>query len=196
MACKRAGQLFGKLNVIEKGGGGVNHLEQLTAEWLEYRGYFVRQSVLVGPREKGGYEGELDIVAINPTTRHLIHVECSLDANSWTQREQLFAAKFERGRRHVPSLFNGLELPSQLDQVGLFLMAGSVRGEVGGGRVVRVADFIREITSHLGKYRPEKSAVPSGLPLLRTLQLAAHFGAQEPGPALLVPNALNPDSGL
>ena len=165
-----------------------NHLEQLTAEWLEYRGYFVRQSVLVGPRAKGGYEGELDIVAVNPMTGHLIHVECSLDADSWQKREARFSAKFERGRRFVPSLFNGLNLPSDLDQVGLFLMAGGVRTEVGGGRVVRVADFICEITSHLKKYRPERAAVPSGLPLLRTLQLAAHFGDAQPGSAQLIPS--------
>jgi hypothetical protein len=167
-----------------------NHLEQLTAEWLEYRGYFVRQSVLVGPRPKGGYEGELDIVGVNPATGHLIHVECSLDADSWPQRETRFTAKFERGRRYVPSLFDGLNLPQELDQVGLFLMAGGARTEVGGGRVVRVADFICEITSHLKKYRPEKSAVPSGLPLLRTLQLAAHFGAPAPGHAQLIPSPM------
>ena len=166
-----------------------NHLEQLTAEWLEYRGYFVRQSVLVGPRAKGGYEGELDIVGVNPATGHLIHVECSLDADSWPQRETRFAAKFERGRRYVSSLFNGLNLPQELDQVGLFLMAGGSRTEVGGGRVVRVADFICEVTIHLKKYRPEKSAVPSGLPLLRTLQLAAHFGSPIPGGARLIPDA-------
>ncbi|SLK07491.1 hypothetical protein [Novosphingobium mathurense] len=167
----------------------MNHLEQLTAEWLEYRGYFVRQSVLVGRREKGGYEGELDIVGINPTTRHLIHVECSLDADSWSERERRFSAKFERGRQYVPSLFSGLDLPTELDQVGLFLMAGGARSEVGGGRVVRVADFICEVTSHLKNFRPEKSAVPSGLPLLRTLQLATHFGASQPGASQLVPSA-------
>lgn len=166
-----------------------NHLEQLTAEWLEHRGYFVRQSVLVGPRPKGGYEGELDIVALNPTTGHLIHIECSLDAASWEQRERKFTAKFERGQRFVPSLFKGLEIPNQLDQVALLLFAGGVRTEVGGGRVVRVADFISEITSHLAKYHPAKSAVPSGLPLLRTLQLAAHFGEPQMGSATLIPDA-------
>lgn len=166
-----------------------NHLEQLTAEWLEYRGYFVRQSVLVGPRERGGYEGELDIVAVNPSTGHLVHVECSLDALSWDKREHRFAAKFDRGRRYIPSLFDGLSLPKELDQVGLFLMAGGLRKEVGGGRVVRVADFIGEVTTYLKKYRPEKSAVPSGLPLLRTLQLAAHFGSPTPGAAQLIPHA-------
>lgn len=164
-----------------------NHLEQLTAEWLEHRGYFVRQSVLVGPRPKGGYEGELDIVAVNPTTGHLIHVECSLDADSWTKRETKFSQKFERGRRFVPSLFAGLDIPSQLDQVALLLFAGEVRTEIGGGRVVRVADFVSEITSHLAKYHPARSAVPSGLPLLRTLQFAAHFGNSQLGSSALIP---------
>ena len=83
-----------------------NHLEQQTAEWLEYRGYFVRQSVLVGKREKGGFEGELDIVALNPVTLHLLHVECSMDPDPWEKREHRYTAKFERGRRYVQSLFD------------------------------------------------------------------------------------------
>ena len=33
----------------------MNHLEQLVAEWLQYNGYFVRVSVPVGPRPKGGF---------------------------------------------------------------------------------------------------------------------------------------------
>ena len=34
-----------------------NFLEELVAEWYEYKGYFVRRNVRVGPRAKGGYEG-------------------------------------------------------------------------------------------------------------------------------------------
>ncbi len=65
----------------------MNHLEQLVSEWLQYKGYFVRVSVPVGPRPKGGFEGELDVVALNFPHKHLVHVECSLDANSWEQRK-------------------------------------------------------------------------------------------------------------
>jgi hypothetical protein len=43
----------------------MNHLEQLIGEWLQYKGYFVRVSVPLGPRPKGGFEGELDVVALN-----------------------------------------------------------------------------------------------------------------------------------
>ena len=40
----------------------VNFLEQLVAEWYEYRGYFIRRNVWVGKLAKGGYECELDII--------------------------------------------------------------------------------------------------------------------------------------
>jgi hypothetical protein len=169
----------------------VNHLEELTKDWLEYRGYFVRQSVLVGPRANGGYEGELDIVALNPVTRHLLHVECSLDALSWDKRDARFAAKFERGRRFVPSLFDGLDIPDDLDQVCILLMAGTERRAIGGGRIVRVADMVAQIMQDVGRYRPEKSAVPSGYPLLRTLQLAANFAVCPPGMQSLIPSSPN-----
>jgi hypothetical protein len=46
----------------------MNHLEQLVAEWLQYNNYFVRMSVQVGARAKGGFEGELDVVGINLTS--------------------------------------------------------------------------------------------------------------------------------
>ncbi len=37
----------------------MNHLEALTAEFLELSGYFVRKNVQVAPRPRGGYDGEL-----------------------------------------------------------------------------------------------------------------------------------------
>jgi hypothetical protein len=95
----------------------MNHLEQLVAEWLEYRGYFVRVSVQVGRRAKGGFEGELDVVAINFPANHLLHVECSLDALSAEKREPHFKAKFERGRRYIREVFRGLPVPDEPEQI-------------------------------------------------------------------------------
>jgi hypothetical protein len=150
-----------------------NHLEDLTAEWLEFNGYFVRKSVLVGKRDKGGFEGELDVVAVHPQTRHLLHVECSLDAHPWAKREHRFQGKFERGRRYIPALFDGLDLHSQPDQVALLQLGGGERTHVGGGRILWVADLVTEILAVLRNRPPDKMAVPSTLPLLRTMQLAA-----------------------
>ena len=83
----------------------VNFLEQLAAEWYEFNGYFVRRNVLVGRRERGGYECELDVVAFNPKERRLIQVEPSMDAHSWKKRESRFQKKFAAGRKHIPTLF-------------------------------------------------------------------------------------------
>ena len=152
----------------------ANHLEDLTAEWLKFNGYFVRKSVLVGRRAKGGYEGELDVIGFHPVRKHLLHIECSLDADTWQRREERFTLKFERGQKFIPDLFHGISAESQLDQVALFGFGGGDRPSVGGGRIVWVADMVADILDALSLKHPAKAAVPSTLPLLRTLQLAAH----------------------
>jgi len=65
-----------------------NHLEQLVAEWYEFRKYFVRRNINVGKRPQGGYECELDIVAFHPELKKIAHIETSLDADSWKEREE------------------------------------------------------------------------------------------------------------
>jgi hypothetical protein len=97
----------------------MNFLEELVAEWYEFRGYFVRRNVLVGRRAKGGYECELDVVAFHPGSKHLVHIEPSMDAQSWAKRDERFRKKFAAGRRHIPELFSGLELPEAFDQIAL-----------------------------------------------------------------------------
>ena len=151
----------------------MNHLEQLVAEWLQYNGYFVRVAVQVGARPMGGFEGELDVVGVNLVRKHLIHVECSLDAESWQKRQQKFTGKFERGRRFIKDVFKGLPVPEVPDQVLVLQFAsGNVR-EVGGGRLIIVRELIHEIYDGLKGTSPVSGAVSSNLPLLRTLQLAA-----------------------
>jgi len=150
----------------------LNHLEQLVAEWLQYNQYFVRVSVQVGPRSKGGFEGELDVVGIHPGKGHLIHVECSLDAASKEKREAKFSAKFERGRKFAPKIFEGFPDVMHVDQVAVLMLAGEGVSSVGGVRVIRTTDLILEINSGLAGTSPQRGAVPSNLPLLRTLQMA------------------------
>jgi hypothetical protein len=41
----------------------TNFLEEIVAEWYEYKGYIVKRNERVGRRKPGGHEGELDIVA-------------------------------------------------------------------------------------------------------------------------------------
>lgn len=167
----------------------ANHLEDLTAEWLEFNGYFVRKSVLVGRRDKGGWEGELDVVAVHPTTKHLLHIECSLDAHTWDIREKRFTGKFDRGRRYIGDLFAGLDIDAEPDQVALLYLGGGERTHVGGGRIVWLPDFVADILSELSTRRLDKMAVPSTLPLLRTMQLAAQPSRKRKLPGGLIPGA-------
>ena len=151
-----------------------NHLEQLVAEWYEFRGDFVRRNVRVGRRAAGGHECELDIVAFNPTTKHLVQIEPSTDSDSLEKREKRYAKKFEAGRKHIPNLFAGFNLPTEIEQIGLFLYGGR-HDNIAGGKMKLVSQLIPEIMAYLKDYRINSRAVPESFPLLRTLQLVAEY---------------------
>ena len=100
-----------------------NFLEQLVAEWYEFRGFYVRRNVKVGKRSKGGHEGELDVVAFHPVERRLVHVETSMDAENWEKRETKFSRKFKAGKTYIPSLFAGLGSLPEIEYVALIGIA-------------------------------------------------------------------------
>lgn len=169
----------------------MNHLEVLTAEWLEYNGYFVRRAVKVGKRAKGGWDGELDVIAFHPARGHFIHVECSIDALTWEKREVIFKRKFAMGNKHARDLFSGMDLPTALDQVvvhGYAAAAEQHRG-LGGGRLVTSQELTAEIMTCIPA-TAWKNAVPENYPLIRTLQFSKMAGACVEAPSVqLVPTA-------
>jgi len=153
-----------------------NFLEQLVAEWYEYKGYFLRRNVKVGKRAAGGYECELDVVAFNPKTKHLIHIEPSMDTDKWQKREDRYTKKFSAGRKFIHTLFEGLSLPEEIEQVALFVYASNINHKnVGGGRVMIANELLAEIISEL-KSKPIKSSmIPEHMTILRSLQFVAHY---------------------
>lgn len=152
----------------------MNFLEELVAEWYEFQGYFVRRNVLVGKRAKGGYEGELDVVAFHPEERQLVHIEPSMDALSWKRRNERFGKKFRLGRKHIPNLFQGLNLPKEMDQIALLQFASKKNHDtVGGGQLMLVSELMVEILAELRDQRVASSAVGEDKPILRTLQFVA-----------------------
>lgn len=158
-----------------------NHLESLAAEWYEFRGYFVRRNVQVGKRPKGGYECELDIVAFHPEQRSLVHLEPSLDSDSWATREIRYKKKFEAGRRYIPGLFPGIPIPKHVDQIALFVYGGGDgRKLVAGGRVVFIRQFMAEIHAGISHRKVSSAAIPEEFPLLRTLQFAGQYWGNDP----------------
>lgn len=153
-----------------------NHLESLVAEWYEFQGFFVRRNVHVGKRPSGGYECELDIVAFHPERQLLVHVEPSMDSDSWEKRESRYATKFSAGRKYIPGLFPGVPIPSEPDQIALFTYGGGqARTKLAGGRVVFIGEFMTEIYNAIHDRRVANAAIPEQFPLLRTLQFAAQY---------------------
>jgi hypothetical protein len=170
----------------------VNHLEDLTAEWLNYNGYFTRSAVRVGRRSKGGWLGELDVVGFHAATQHFVHVECSMDALTWPRREEVFKKKLGHGRRYARKLFSDMNLPSVLDQVVILGFAGTSKNaakhrDLGGGRLVTGQELTAEIMTSLPPTLV-RAAVHENLPLLRTLQLSVMAGAKisEPDARLIL----------
>ena len=157
----------------------LNYLEQLVAEWYEYSGYFVRRNVWVGKRAAGGYECELDVVAFHPGKKELVQVEPSMDASSWTEREKRYTKKFAAGRKHIPKLFEGLDVPNDIDQIALLLFASKKnRSTLGGGRIMLVSELMVDICSALSDQMIAKNAVPEQFPALRTVQFMNEYRSQ------------------
>lgn len=154
----------------------VNFLEELAAEWYEFRGYFVRRNIPVGPRQKGGYECELDVVAFHPESKHLVQIESSMGADSWEKRELLFRKKFEAGFTHIPSLFRGVHLPKRPEQLALLVFASTKnRSTIGGGRILPIRDFLQEIFTELKLRHISKAAISEHLPILRAFQFVSSY---------------------
>ena len=138
-----------------------NHLEELAAEWYEYRGYFVRRNVRVGRREAGGHEGEIDVVAFDPSTNHLVHVETSMDSQTWEIREERFRRKFETGERHIRTLFHGLPAKTKVDKIAILGLASRKNHQtIGGAKIQLIDEFIVEILAELRKVSWLQRAVP------------------------------------
>lgn len=159
----------------------ANHLEQLVAEWLEYKGYFVRRNVKVGKLAHGGFEGELDIVAYHPIDNHLIHIEPSIDAHTWVKREQRFQKKFGAGRKYIISeIFPWLPHNKTFEQWAVLWGSDKNHSIVGGGKVIPVWSLYRKIAKDIiAVGSPAGNAISEQFPLLRTMQYTLHWATPD-----------------
>ena len=153
----------------------MSHLEDLIVEYYDWRGYLVKRNIKVGPLAHGGWEMELDVLAYDPHSSHLIHLEPSLDADPWSKREQRFAKKFDSARRYVFSdVFTWLDQATPLEQVAVLVSHPKDLDELAGGRIVSVDELVAEIRGAVeGRGVVSKSAIPEQYPLLRTIQLSS-----------------------
>jgi hypothetical protein len=156
----------------------VNYLESLISEWLEYKGLFVRTNVLVGPRAKGGYECELDVVAIDVKEKKILQFEPTMDALSWKDRETRFKKKFDAGKKYIPELFvDFMKIhPDWIEQYAV-LGFGSDKNykTIGGGVVLTARNLFNKIMKDLENKKIESQAVPENMPRLRTIQFMLNY---------------------
>lgn len=149
----------------------MNHLEKLIRQYYEWKGYIVRGNVKVGKLPHGGWAGELDVVAYHHGEQHLIHLEPSLDADTWAKREERFSKKFNCGKEYIfCEVFPWLNNSIAIDQVAV--LNTSAKAELSGGRVVSVDEFMKKIRDEISELGiMAKSAIPEEYDLLRTIQM-------------------------
>ncbi len=155
----------------------MTHIENLLAEYLDWKGYVVKRNIRVGRLRHGGWQMELDIVAYHPTTKDLVHYEPSLDANSWKKREERYRKKFSAGRQRIPSeVFRWLPKDKDIRQIAVFNTHPKNRHEIAGGRIQSVDELMAEIRRDIASQGlMNRNAVPEQFTHLRTLQLS-HCG--------------------
>ena len=151
----------------------MSHLENLIAEYYDWSGYLIKRNIKVGRLSHGGWEMELDIVAYNPHSKHLVHLEPSVDAHSWKIREQRFSKKFSLGTKYIfAEVFTWLDPKTPVEQIAVLVFHPKGRDTLAGGKIVSIDKFIFEIKQKIkDRGIAAKSAIPEQYPLLRTIQL-------------------------
>lgn len=151
----------------------MTHLEKLIFEYYDWLGYLVKHNIKVGRLTHGGWEMELDIIAYNPTTNHLLHIEPSIDAHSWEKREARYVKKFAAGKKYIlKEIFKWLKKDTKIDQIAVLITHPKNRNTVGSGRIISIDEFVKDIQTRIKeKGIMASNAIPEQYQLLRTAQL-------------------------
>ncbi len=114
------------------------------------------------------------MVTFKPSEKKLIHIEASGVASSWNEREFKFRRKFEIGRKYIPSLFEGFELP-EIESLALIVEAAPSHNDepIGGGKVRTMDALLEEIKKQIPT-RTE-NIIHEQFVILRTLQFAKDY---------------------
>lgn len=159
----------------------MNFLEQLVAEWYEYNDHLVRTNIHYGKRARGGWEGEMDVVAFHPADRELLHIETSTDALNWGKRRKIFERKYATAKRHYATLF-----PFEHGRIRQIAIVGfqrqSPKDAWGDGiEIQSIPEFTATICKQLSRKHPLKAAVPERFSLIRAMQFTLHLGIHKSG---------------
>jgi len=155
----------------------MNFLERLAAEWYAYNGFFVRTNIKFARGRRGGYGGEMDVIAYEPSSHKLVHVETSTDSNTLSRRKEEFSRKFSTARREYLTLFPYKGDFEQIAVIGLSRRPPKLN--ISGVKVKSIPQFISEVSAKLRTAAPWKEAVSETYPILRAIQFAVWYGNVE-----------------
>ena len=156
----------------------MNFLESLASEWYATRGYFVRTNIKANRRGKGGWDNELDVLAYDPQSGELVHLETSWDALSWDKREDRFLTK-----KFVFSDEQYAEIagttPSRIIKRAIVGTSRTQPKERWGTdiEVTTAPNFIAEISEEIKKKHPMRDVIPETYPCLRSFQFVLAYGS-------------------
>ena len=154
----------------------VNFLEELIAEWYQYRGLLVMRNINLKKSVGGGIAGEIDILAFYPPGLQIIHAETSADSKRWRERIKFFKEKFKWPNELY---YNELRLPQKarrIDKIAIIHCSDKPRGEnktqfekETGAKLITFSEFMKNsIIPNISKY---SGTIPETFPLLRAIQL-------------------------
>ncbi len=151
----------------------MSHLEDLIAEYYDWRGYVVKRNIKVGRLPRGGWEMELDILAYHPHSSHLLHIEPSIDAHSWKRREDRFAKKFRAGKKYIfENVFTWLPKNTYIERVAILVSHPKNRDVLAGAHIRSIDEFMSEVRTEIENWGiVAKKAIPEQYRHLRTIQL-------------------------
>ena len=154
----------------------MNFVEELVAEWLEYKGWLVTRNVRYGEKPKGsagGYKGECDILAFHPGHGKYKHVECSQASLSRAKLAAKFLVQFNKAKDCYAILMPGSSKVQRL-AVGGWTKEPAVIGE--GIEIKTIPQFVADLCQKLEPPVPWTKILPQKFPLLRAIQCAVAYG--------------------
>jgi len=158
----------------------MNFLEQLVAEWYEYHeNCFVSTNVRFGKRGNGGWNGEMDVLAVNLSEKTLWHIETSNDAASWDKRKTRMKQKFrlrDKDYLDIPEL-KGFK-PNKIYRIAVLGTTNAITDDVKEKfkmiELLSAPELIQKITTLMKNLH--KESIPEKFPLLRTIQYTFWYG--------------------
>ena len=80
------------------------------------------------------------------------------------------------GKKYIPALFEGLDIPVEIEQIAILVFASKSNHQtIGGGKVVIVQELLQEIFHELRDRHLSSSAIPEHLIILRSFQFVTEY---------------------